>query len=155
MSQRDRGEGVRYYKAVRRLENDKLVSLSCNRLHGDWVVEYLPGEWVEGPNSSGLFIDNIAHCYEGAEIWRVEAREVEVMAVALRTMLMTYPTALRGFWKHYERVMAMPRMSAFRLRGVDYMRIVPCYVAKRVRLVSQEWVSDITWRAVRSLRGEP
>lgn len=149
-------EYPRYYKAVRRLANDKLVSLQCKKLHGDWVVEYLEDEWVEGPNGSKLYIANQIVPYEASEVWAVEVEDVTPIAMCVRTMLMSYPTVLDGFWLCHAEVPPNVHASGLRwLRNENYMRIVPCYAARRVKLLRQEWVSDTSWSAWQALRGEP
>ena len=119
------------YKAVR-IVHSKRVSLYYRDLHDSWIVTYPVGEWVEAPHGSGLFLDKRMICYPDAEVWRVQADQVVLTAVAVRSSLLVCSATLQSFWDYFYGEEVTQRYS-----GNTHMRIVPCSIARRVKLLER------------------
>lgn len=100
------------------------------RLHRDWWVEYLPGEWVSG--RAPLFIreiplwqTNVQHRPE-RQVWAVEAEGVR--AVGKVAAIISNTRSLRLFWA----------LGGAVLSGVaSTPTTASCRIADRIRLIEQ------------------
>lgn len=87
---------------IRTNEQVRRVSLWHYDIHKEWVVEYIPGEWVRGRGPLFVRKEPPEHIPPGAELWECEVENPRELCARLGLGHCRYFYTMDEFWRLYD-----------------------------------------------------